>query len=109
MSGRAPWVQLRRTMAVSAQHEGAHADADVYPDFDHNLHNALQRETEMLFESVVLEDKPVTTLLDADYTFINERLARHYGVPNVTGRSSGACLSRTKCERDSSATAASWR
>ncbi len=60
-------------------------DADVYPDFDHNLREALQRETEMLFESVVLEDKPVTTLLDADYTFINERLARHYGVPNVYG------------------------
>ena len=45
----------------------------------------MQRETEMLFESVVLEDKSVLRLLDADYTFVNERLARHYGIPNVYG------------------------
>ena len=45
----------------------------------------MQRETELLFESVVLEDKSVLRLLDADYTFVNERLARHYGIPNVYG------------------------
>jgi mono/diheme cytochrome c family protein len=72
------WLYLRNL-------RGLQPDADVFPDFDHNLRDALQRETELLFESMVLEDKPVTTLIDADYTFLNERLARHYGVPNVYG------------------------
>jgi hypothetical protein len=72
------WLYLRNL-------RGLQPDADVFPDFDHNLREALQRETELLFESIVLEDKPVTTLLNADYTFLNERLARHYGVPNVYG------------------------
>jgi hypothetical protein len=72
------WLYLRNL-------RGLQPDADVFPDFDHNLREALQRETELLFESIVLEDKPVTTLLDADYTFLNQRLARHYGVPNVYG------------------------
>ena len=67
------WLYLRNL-------RGLQPDADVFPDFDHNLREALQRETELLFESIVLEDKRVTTLLDADYTFLNERLARHYGV-----------------------------
>jgi mono/diheme cytochrome c family protein len=72
------WLYLRNV-------RGLQPDADVFPDFDHNLREALQRETEMLFESVVLEDKSVVTLLNADYTFVNERLARHYGIPNVYG------------------------
>jgi hypothetical protein len=72
------WLYLRNL-------RGLQPDADVFPDFDHNLRDALQRETEMLFESVVLEDKSVTTMLNADYTFVNERLARHYGIPNVYG------------------------
>jgi mono/diheme cytochrome c family protein len=72
------WLYLRNL-------RGLQPDADVFPDFDHNLREAMQRETELLFESVVLEDKPVTTLISADYTFLNERLARHYGVPNVYG------------------------
>jgi hypothetical protein len=72
------WLYLRNL-------RGLQPDADVFPDFDHNLRDSLQRETELLFESVVLEDKSVTTLLNADYTFINERLARHYGVPNIYG------------------------
>ncbi len=72
------WLYLRNL-------RGLQPDADVFPDFDHNLREALQRETELLFESIVLEDKPVTTLINADYTFLNERLARHYGVPNVYG------------------------
>jgi mono/diheme cytochrome c family protein len=72
------WLYLRNVRGLTP-------DADVYPDFDHNLREAMQRETEMLFESVVLEDKSVLRLLDADYTFLNERLARHYGVPNVYG------------------------
>jgi mono/diheme cytochrome c family protein len=72
------WLFLRNVTAHTP-------DADVYPDFDHNLRAALQRETELLFESIVLEDRPVTTLIDADYTFVNERLARHYGMPHVYG------------------------
>jgi mono/diheme cytochrome c family protein len=72
------WLYLRNL-------RGLQPDADVFPDFDHNLREALQRETELLFESIVLEDRPVTTLISADYTFLNERLARHYGVPNVYG------------------------
>ena len=72
------WLYLRNL-------RGLQPDADVFPDFDHNLREAVQRETELLFESIVLEDKPVTTLLNADYTFLNERLARHYGVPNIYG------------------------
>ena len=58
---------------------------DVFPDFDDNLRKAMQRETEMLFESVVLEDRSALTLLNADYTFMNERLAKHYGVPGIYG------------------------
>jgi len=72
------WLFLRNL-------RGLQPDADVFPDFDHNLREALQRETEMLFESVVLEDKSVLRLLDADYTFVNERLARHYGIPSIYG------------------------
>ena len=72
------WLYLRNL-------RGLQPDADVFPDFDHNLREALQRETELLFESIVLEDKSVTTLLTADYTFVNERLARHYDIPNVYG------------------------
>jgi hypothetical protein len=60
-------------------------DANSYPDFDDNLRQAFQRETEMLFESIVDEDRSVLDLLNADYTFVNERLARHYGIPNVYG------------------------
>jgi hypothetical protein len=60
-------------------------DPDVFPDFDDNLRQGLQRETEMLFESVVLEDRSAVDLLRADYTFVNERLARHYGIPNIYG------------------------
>src|SRR5947207_4659979 len=58
---------------------------DVFPDFDDNLRRSMQRETEMLFESVVLEDRGALTLLNADYTFMNERLAKHYGVPGIYG------------------------
>jgi hypothetical protein len=60
-------------------------DLLVYPDFDDNLRQAFQRETELLFDSVVREDRSVFDLLNADYTFVNERLARHYGIPNVYG------------------------
>jgi hypothetical protein len=57
----------------------------VYPDFDDPLRQAMRKEVEMLFDSVVREDRPITELLDSNYTFVNERLAKHYGMPNVYG------------------------
>ena len=55
------------------------------PDWDGNLRQSFQRETEMLFQAVMREDRSVIDLLDADFTFVDERLARHYGIPNVHG------------------------
>jgi mono/diheme cytochrome c family protein len=57
----------------------------IYPDFDEELRLAFERETELFFDSMVREDRRVTDLLDADYTFVNQRLAQHYGIPNVFG------------------------
>jgi mono/diheme cytochrome c family protein len=57
----------------------------AFPDFDDNLRQAFRRETELFFGSIVHEDRSVLDLLNADYTFVNERLARHYGIPNVYG------------------------
>ena len=56
-----------------------------FRNFDNNLRRAFRRETELLFESIVAEDRSVLELLDADYTFVDERLARHYGIPGVRG------------------------
>ena len=58
---------------------------NLFPDFDDNLRTPFQREVELFFESVVREDRSVIDLLDADYTFVNERLAKHYGIPNIYG------------------------
>jgi mono/diheme cytochrome c family protein len=55
------------------------------PDFDGNLRQSLQRETELLFRTVMREDRSVIDFLDADYTFVDERLARHYGIPDIRG------------------------
>jgi mono/diheme cytochrome c family protein len=60
-------------------------DITLFPDFDDNLRRGFQRETEMLFESIMREDRSVLTLLDADCTFVNERLAKHYGIRGVYG------------------------
>ncbi len=57
----------------------------LYPQYDDTLARAMKRETELFFDSIVREDRKVTELLTADYTFVNERLARHYGIPNVMG------------------------
>jgi hypothetical protein len=57
----------------------------VFPDFDDNLRQAFWREAELFFESIVREDRNVLDLMTADYTFVNERLAKHYGIPNVYG------------------------
>jgi len=56
-----------------------------YPDFDDVLRQAMRKETELFVGSVIQEDRPVTDLLDANYTFLNERLAEHYGIPNIYG------------------------
>jgi hypothetical protein len=57
----------------------------TFPDFDDNLRQAMRQETKLFFESIVKEDRNVLDLLNADYTFVNERLARHYGIQNVYG------------------------
>jgi hypothetical protein len=72
------WLFLREL-------KNANPDITIFPDFDDNLRQAFQRETELLFESVIREDRSVLDLLDSDYTYVNERLARHYGIPNVYG------------------------
>ena len=61
-------------------------DALLFPYWDNTLTAAFKRETELLFDSLVREDRPLTDLLTADYSFVNERLARHYGIPNITGK-----------------------
>jgi hypothetical protein len=60
-------------------------DTQTFPNFDDNLRQAFRKETELFFESVMREDRNVLDLLTADYTFVNERLARHYAIPNVYG------------------------
>ena len=72
------WLYLRNI-------EMAAPDLGEFPEFDENLREALQRETQLFFESMLREDHSVADLLDADYTFLNERLARHYGIENVYG------------------------
>lgn len=62
-----------------------HPDAFWFPDYDQQLADAMKRETELFFYNLVREDRSVLELFSADYTFVNERLARHYGIPNVTG------------------------
>ncbi len=60
-------------------------DVRQYPDFDEQLRRAMRRETELFFDHLVREDKNVLDLYRADYTFVNERLAQHYGIPNIAG------------------------
>jgi hypothetical protein len=72
------WLWLRNL-------RGASPNADLFPEFDDNLRQALQRETELFLADQLKADRSVVDLLTADYTFLNERLARHYGIPNVYG------------------------
>ena len=72
------WLHLRNL-------EAAAPNLRRFPDFDDNLRRAFRRETELLFGSVVDQDRSVLDLLQADYTFLNERLARHYGISGVYG------------------------
>lgn len=72
------WLYLRNLEAVTP-------DMRLYPDFDDNLRQALRQETELLFESVLHEDRNVFDLIQTDSTYLNERLAKHYGIPHVYG------------------------
>jgi hypothetical protein len=74
----AQWLRLQDLDKV-------HPDRLMYPDFHQQLADAMRRETELFFYHLVQEDKSAMELFGADYTFVNERLARHYGIPNVTG------------------------
>jgi hypothetical protein len=60
-------------------------DPDVFPEFDDSLRQAFNTETTLFVQNVIREDRPVTELLDANYTFVNQRLAEHYGIPNIYG------------------------
>ncbi len=72
------WLRLRNLEAVNP-------NARLFPDFDDNLRQAFRQETELFFDHVLREDRSVLELIKADYTFLNERLARHYGIPDVYG------------------------
>jgi hypothetical protein len=72
------WLFLRNL-------QSARPDGPTFPNFDDNLRQAYRRETEMLFESIMRENRSVVDLLNANYTFVNERLAKQYGIPNVYG------------------------
>ncbi len=74
----AQWLHLRNL-------EGVTPDKRLFPDFDDNLRQSLRRETELFFESILREDRSALDLLRSDYTFLNERLAKHYGIPHVYG------------------------
>jgi hypothetical protein len=74
----AQWLRLRGL-------SDANPDVYLYPDSDDNLLQSMRRETELLFDSIVRENRRVVDLLTADYTFVDERLAKHYGIPNVQG------------------------
>ncbi|MCZ6752632.1 MAG: DUF1592 domain-containing protein [Acidobacteria bacterium] len=72
------WLYLRNMKEVVP-------DPETFPEFDENLREAFLRETELFFGSMLREDRSVLDLLNADYTFLNERLARHYGIPDIYG------------------------
>jgi len=72
------WLYLRNLDSINP-------DPRLFPDFDDNLRQAMRRETELLFEEVVREDRSVLALLKSDHAWLNERLAKHYGIPHVYG------------------------
>jgi len=72
------WLQIRNI-------RGTTPDKNDFPDFDDNLRQAFERELDLFFDSIIREDRSVLELLTADYTFVNERLAKHYRIPNVYG------------------------
>jgi hypothetical protein len=72
------WLYLRNLSSISP-------DIEIFPGFDDNLRQAFRRETELFVDSIIREDHSVIDLLTADYTFVNDRLAQHYGIPNIYG------------------------
>ena len=75
----AQWLRLQDV-------EKVRPDPNFYPNFDENVADAMRTETKLFFQSLVREDRSLLDLLTADYTFVNERLARHYGFPGIVGR-----------------------
>jgi hypothetical protein len=74
----AQWLHLRNLDSITP-------DGRLFPDFDDNLRQAMRRETELLFEEMMRENRSVLDLLKSDHTFLNERLAKHYGIPHIYG------------------------
>jgi hypothetical protein len=72
------WLHLRNLDSITL-------DGRLFPDFDDNLRQAFRRETELLFEEIMREDRSVLDLLKSDHTWLNERLAKHYGIPHIYG------------------------
>lgn len=72
------WLHLRNLASITP-------DMRLFPDFDDNLRQAFRQETELFFESILRDDRTALDLVSANYTFVNERLAKHYGIPHVYG------------------------
>jgi mono/diheme cytochrome c family protein len=72
------WLQLRLMQSVSP-------DAKKHPQFDEGLRSAMMQETQMFLNAIIQEDRSVLDIIDSDFTFVNERLAKHYGIPDVKG------------------------
>src|SRR5262249_40222831 len=72
------WLQLRKLQKHVP-------DPDIFPTWDDNLRKAMIQETELFFAAIVKEDHSIYELLDADFSFVNERLAKHYGIPGIEG------------------------
>ncbi len=72
------WLQMRKLQTMTP-------DPDVFPTFSEKLRSDMIRETELFFEHIMREDRSILEFLDADYTFVNERLAKHYGLPGIQG------------------------
>jgi hypothetical protein len=72
------WLYLRNLASISP-------DLRTFPDFDDNLHQAFRKETELFFDGIMREDRSILEFLNANYTFVNERLSKLYGIPNIYG------------------------
>jgi mono/diheme cytochrome c family protein len=73
------WLQLRLVESVTP-------DSKKYPDFDEGLRAAMMKETQLFLSAIIQEDRSVLDIIDSDFTFVNERLAKHYGIPNIKGQ-----------------------
>ncbi len=72
------WLELRNLDSVKP-------DPDRFPNFDDDLRKAMKQETRLFFEAVIHEDRSILDFIDGKFTFLNERLAKHYGIPGITG------------------------